>query len=392
MIPLQLQSEPLAAALALWRVVGIGPSTFHKIQAIFSDLREVFSLNAEQLQRLPLKPETLAGLCKPDWQRVERDLLWANEPNHHLLYYPLESYPSLLREISAPPPLLFVKGRREVLQQHLVAIVGSRNPTPHGAETAFAFASELASQGWVISSGLALGIDYQAHRGALAAGGTTLAVMGTGMDHIYPARHRDLAEHIAIQGALVTEFPLGVRPDAHNFPRRNRILSGLSVGVLVVEAALKSGSLITARYANEQGREVFAIPGSIHNPLAKGCHHLLRSGAKLVETSQDIQEELQTSGLVQRGVPISPLTVQNNVISDEVVLHDLGIALDYDNQLLIQSLAHEATPIEILVNRTGFSVAKLTALLARLELNGQVVARAGAYSLHANSKIKEGND
>jgi DNA processing protein len=201
-------------------------------------------------------------------------------------------YPPLLREIPQAPPVLFVHGDPDCLRVPQLAMVGTRNPTPSGRETARQFAAHLAGAGMIITSGLALGIDAAAHQGALAGGGRTIAVMGTSLDRVYPAKHRDLARAIAERGALVSELPTGTPALAENFPRRNRLISGLALGVLVVEAALQSGSLITARLALDQGREVFAIPGSIHNPLAKGCHALIRQGAKLVETANDIVEEL----------------------------------------------------------------------------------------------------
>jgi len=210
----------------------------------------------------------------------------------HILTLHDPAYPALLKEIADPPPLLFVRGDPAVLSRPQLGIVGSRNPTPGGRSLAEDFARSLSRCGLVVTSGMALGIDAAGHRGALRGGGTTLAVAGTGPDRIYPARHRDLARAIVEQGAIISEFAPGTPALPSNFPRRNRIISGLSLGVLVVEAACRSGSLITARLAAEQGREVFALPGSIHNPLARGCHHLIRQGAKLVEDIEDIVEEL----------------------------------------------------------------------------------------------------
>ena len=237
----------------------------------------------------------------PDWEGAERDLRWLEPPTHHLVRIVDPGYPPRLRTISQPPLLLFVRGGVELLGEPQLAIVGSRNPTRGGEDTAFRFAGALAQAGLVITSGLAVGIDAAAHRGAVAAAradvggglGASVAVFGTGLDRVYPRRNLDLAVEVERIGAIVSEFPLGTPPRRDHFPRRNRIISGLSLGVLVVEAAVRSGSLTTARWAAEQGREVFAIPGSIHNPLARGCHRLIRDGAKLVESVGDVLEELR---------------------------------------------------------------------------------------------------
>ncbi|MCI0655067.1 MAG: DNA-processing protein DprA, partial [Methylococcaceae bacterium] len=244
------------------------------------------------LSALGLKQSTIDYLKSPDWAAIDNDFEWLNQPGHQAITLHDSRYPARLKEIAVPPPLLFVSGDPALLSTPQLSIVGSRNPSPSGVGTARNFAAALSGAGLCITSGLALGIDASAHEGSLNAGGKTVAVLGTGPDRVYPARHKQLAWKIAEKGCLVSEFPPGTRPKACNFPRRNRIISGLSLGVLVVEAAIQSGSLITARLALEQGREVFAIPGSIHNPLARGCNALIKSGAKLVETAQDILEEL----------------------------------------------------------------------------------------------------
>jgi DNA processing protein len=226
-----------------------------------------------------------------DTETADYSLQWSKHAAHHILVPTHPAYPTLLKEISNPPKFLFVQGNVDLLNRAQIAIVGGRYPTEQGASTAYAFAQELAAHGYVITSGLALGIDGASHRGALQ-GGKTIAVLGSGIQQMYPKQHTDLAAQIAQCGALVSEYPLQTKPKAYHFPQRNRIISGLSLGVLVAEAKLKSGSLITANLALEQGREVFAIPGSIHNTLAKGCHHLLRQGACLVEKTTDILNEL----------------------------------------------------------------------------------------------------
>ncbi len=270
--------------------------------------------------------------------------------------------------------MLFAEGDLETLDFPHLAMVGSRNPTSSGRETAEAFAAHLAAQGMVVSSGLAAGIDAAAHCGALAAGGYTTAVMGCGLNHCYPPEHAELTRQIAAQGLLLSEFPPDLPPRKEYFPRRNRIISGLSQGVLVVEAALHSGSLITARLALEQGREVFAIPGSIHNPLARGCHRLIREGAKLVETAADILEELPQLGV--RG-PVSAPAAPSEPVPE----------LDSDYEKLLESL--ETTPLAVdrLIERSGLTPEAVSSMLLMLELRGLVQAEAGGrYALSARGR------
>jgi len=266
------------------------------------------------------------------------------------------AYPALLLEIPDPPTLLYLRGNAALLQKRALAVVGSRNATPQGLQTAENFSKALAGQGLCIVSGLALGIDAAAHRGALAADGATIAIIGTGADRIYPARNRELALAISERGLIISEFPLGTPAIASNFPRRNRIISGLSCGVLVVEAAPESGSLITARLAGEQGREVFAIPGSIHSPVARGCHKLIKQGAKLVETAQDVLEELgqfaepPDAGKLESSAEESPL---------------------------LEALGHDPCALDELAARTGLSADQLLTELLTLELAGQVAPLPG---------------
>jgi DNA processing protein len=271
-------------------------------------------------------------------------------------------YPPLLRQIPDPPLALYVIGDRAAPGRPQLAIVGSRNPTPAGRENARAFARHLAGAGLAITSGLALGIDGAAHRGALeAGGGTTLAVVATGLDRVYPARHRELAHEIARAGALVSEFPLGVPPLPENFPIRNRVISGMALGVLVVEAAPGSGSLITARLATDQGREVFAIPGSIHSPLSRGCHALIRQGAKLVETANDILEELGVLAQAAADSAVAPLPA------------DLPAPMAQ----LLGHLGHDPANVDQLVERSGLTTEAVSSMLLQLELQGLVEAGAG---------------
>jgi DNA processing protein len=268
-------------------------------------------------------------------------------------------YPQALLETADPPLLIYVRGRLELLSKPALAIVGSRNPTPQGLENARAFAAHLAQAGWSIVSGLALGIDGAAHEGALEAGGTTVAVVGTGLDRIYPARHRGLAQRIAAQGVLVSEFAIGTPALPPNFPIRNRIIAGLTRGTLVVEAALNSGSLITARMANEAGRDVFAIPGSIHSPQSRGCHLLIKQGAKLVDRASDILEEL------------APVTGARSSSTGEVP------ASPAMKDPVLDALGYEPMSLDELIARTGRSAAELSARLLDLELEGRVARSPG---------------
>lgn len=318
-----------------------------------------------QLKNLPDKLKS--ALNNPDWQQVEQDLQWLQAADRFVLTLADPRYPPLLKEIADPPPLLFVQGDVDCLAQWQLAIVGSRNPSHAGQDSAFEFARYLASGGLQICSGLADGIDAAAHKGALAGGGKTIAVVGTGLDRVYPAKNRDLAHQIAAQGAIVSEFPLGTPPLAENFPRRNRIISGLSLGTLVVEAALRSGSLITARMAMEQGREVFAMPGSIHNPLARGCHQLIREGAKLVETADHIIEEL---GALAEFAQIADPPANNSPAT-------LPAADDAEYQQLFAHLGFDPIDIDELIARSGLTADVVSSMLLLLELQGRVSALPG---------------
>lgn len=277
---------------ALAAVSGVGAQRLRELLAAFGSPAEVFRQPQTALAHVVPTEVARAVAAGPDQALLERTAAWLAEPGSHLLSAQGAGYPPALKELPGAPALLYVKGDVALLATPAIAIVGSRNATPQGVGNAEAFARELSGAGLCIVSGLALGIDAAAHRGGIAGVGRSIAVLGTGVDIVYPARHRALAHQLAEEGAMVSEFALGTASIAANFPRRNRIISGLSLGCLVVEAALQSGSLITARLAAEQGKEVFAIPGSIHSPLSKGCHALIKQGAKLAETSRDILEEL----------------------------------------------------------------------------------------------------
>ena len=276
--------------LALLRTPGVGPRTFLRILAVCTP-EQLFTQARHLPDELNLTRRSIDFIKNPDWRSIDQDLNWLAQPDNHLLTCDDPAYPKQLQEIPDAPPVLFVRGSIDLLSRPQIAIVGSHNPSSQGKQTAQDFAGTLAACGFVITSGLALGIDAASHIGALRSGGLTIAVAGTGLDRIYPARHKQLALEIVENGAIISEFPPSTTAKAGHFPRRNRIISGLCIGLLVVEAARQSGSLITARLALEQNREVFAIPGSIHNPLARGCNALIREGAKLVETTRDILEE-----------------------------------------------------------------------------------------------------
>ena len=310
---------------------------------------------------LGLKTDSVQAIKNPDWSAVDYDLDWLAHQDNRVITLFDADYPPQLKEIPDPPPLLFVRGNPKLLALPQIAMVGSRNPSSLGKETAFSFAGILSRCGFVITSGLALGIDAASHKGALHGKGYTIAVAGTGLDRVYPARHKELAIEIVKTGAMVSEFPPGTTAKANHFPRRNRIISGLCQGLLVVEAAKHSGSLITARMALEQNREVFAIPGSIHNPLARGCNALIREGAKLVETTQDILEELNQ--YIQQDEEYSESTTQSK--------------LDLEQQTLLNLVMFSPTSIDNLVENTGLSVEVISSTLLILELQGYLEATAG---------------
>jgi len=342
---LAYKALPLDTLVTLLRAFG-EPSAI--LDASRSDLAAVVPAAAVSRLMEPLPEASMAAIRA-----------WLTEPGNDLVAWDDPDYPRALLELGHAPPVLYFVGRRELLNRPALAIVGSRNATPQGLDNARAFARALADAGLTIISGLALGIDAAAHEGALDGHGSTLAVVGTGLDRVYPARHRELAHKLAVHGGLLSEFSPGTPARASHFPRRNRLISGLARGVLVVEAALSSGSLITARYAGEQGREVFAIPGSVHSPLARGCHKLIREGAKLVETAQDVLAEL---GLANRTA---------------AVVHATAIDADGPHAALLGALAADSADLDQLVARTGLSTQALCANLMALELDGKVAALPG---------------
>jgi DNA processing protein len=307
---------------------------------------------------------------------------WLENPRHHVVPFTDRRYPAWLRDTRRHPMALYVVGNLDALNDPQLAIVGSRNPSPQGQDTAHEFSEYLAGRGLVITSGLASGIDSAAHRGALAAQGTTLAVLGSGVDVIYPRSNRPLAEEIQQQGALISGFPLGTPPRRENFPQRNGIIAGLSLGTLVVEATRRSGSLITARLAATYGRKLFAIPGSIHNPLSRGCHELIRQGAKLTETAHDILSELNFSAFFAcaagpaTGAPAAPAAAAI-----------AASGMDKDHKILLDALGFDPADLDLLVVRTGFKPEAVSSMMLILELEGHVqAAPGGRYSRVVRSR------
>lgn len=356
--------------LRLLSVPGVGARQARRWVDTFGTPGRVLRASEGALRQAGLAPERIEALRRPDEAAVARALTWARQPRAHILLSGDPRFPPQLAAIGDPPAILFVHGDPALLTEPQIALVGSRNPSSGGVRVTERLARELAAHGLVVTSGLAQGIDGAAHRGALEAG-RTVAVLGTGPDRVYPAHHRELAERIAATGALVSEFFPGQGPVAHHFPRRNRIISGLSLGVAVTEAAVRSGSLITARCALEQGREVFAVPGSILNPLARGCHALLRDGARLVEGSDDILDELAhcLRALLQREEPDAIRPAGGSPAGLDT--------LEAGQRALLEAMGFDPVAPDELIARTGLAPAAVAAMLLVLELEGHVSSLPG---------------
>jgi DNA processing protein len=351
--------DEIAAWVRLALVPGVSPSVQQRLVAAVGSASEVLAAPSSRIAAIAGHAAAECLAKGADGELVEATLRWRELPNHRVLTIGDDSYPRLLREIHDPPTVLYTIGRPQLLDAPAFAIVGSRNATPAGARDGQSFALALSQAGLCIVSGLALGIDASAHRGGLAGPGSTIAVMGTGADRIYPRRNRELAHEIAATGCLVTEFPLGLGALAGNFPRRNRLISGLARGVLVVEAADRSGSLITARLAAEQGRDVFAIPGSIHSPLSKGCHILIKEGAKLVDRVEDILAELGLEvPAAQVPEPARPAAASNR---------------------LLEAMGFAPVTVDRMAQLVGEGAASISAQLSQLEIEGRVEALAGGW-------------
>lgn len=374
-----MESPPTDRTEAWLRLIlapRLGAGGIRRLVEHLGEAEAICAASRSALEALGLRPETARALHRPDAAAVDRALAWLQQPGHSLLTWQDEGYPALLRRAPNPPAALFVAGRSELLWSAQIAVVGSRNPTAAGGEHAADFARSFARAGFAVTSGLADGIDAAAHRAVLQAGGDTIAVVATGPDLVYPAKHLELAEAIAERGALVSEFAPGTEARREHFPQRNRIIAGLSLGTLVVEAALRSGALITARLAGESGREVFALPGSIHNPLAKGCHRLIREGAALVETSAEVIEALgpvaaELAGHLRQRLQADPSPTRPA---------EAGHRPDPEQTRLLRALGHDPADLDTLAARSGLTVDALSAMLLAMELEGLVVAEHGRYA------------
>lgn len=350
--------------LTLSLIEGLGDGSFRKLLLTFKHPTGILNAETQLLERY-VKKQTATDIAdrRVDQKKIAATLKWLEDPANAIITLNDDDYPKRLLNIADPPPLLYLKGQRKFLNRSSIAIVGSRNGTPQGIVNASAFAEAASNAGLCVVSGMALGIDTAAHQGSLLGPSGSIAVVGTGLDIVYPARNHQLAHQLAKEGALISEFPLGMPAIGRNFPRRNRIISGISLGCLVIEATLKSGSLITARQALEQGREVMAIPGSIHSPLSKGCHALIKQGAKLVENINDILDEFN----------YQPLNLPNTLTTDETIKQTDS----QENAILLSHLDHEATDIDKLCIRSGLTVETVSAMLLALELDGVVASLPG---------------
>ena len=355
------ESDEAALWIALNQIQGLGNANIVQLLSKFGSPDKIFSASISQLKEVV--SDALASRINQGIQteEIQSTLDWLEKDNTHIVTLADTSYPQRLLQISNPPAILYAIGNTHWLNQPSIAMVGSRNATPQGEKNAENFAENLCEQGLCVVSGMALGIDGAAHRGTLKSSGGTIAVVGTGLDVVYPAKHRELAHQIALRGLIISEFPLGTPSKAQNFPRRNRIISGLSLGCLVVEANINSGSMITARLATEQGREVFAIPGSIHSPVSKGCHRLIKQGAKLVESSEDILEELKN--LLPEYSPLGSMAQMGQTIPE--------------TNTLLACMGFDAISFEPLLEATGLTTEALSSMLTLLELEGKITTLAG---------------
>ncbi len=376
----------LTAWLHLLHTPGIGAKTFRHLIQQFGSAENILATRRTELNDCRINQQSIDAILHPDPELIQADLNWLEQAeNHHIITLLDRHYPPRLQQLADAPAILFVRGDPDYLIQPQLAMVGSRTPTASGLQTARDFARHLSHAGITITSGLASGIDGASHEGALEGIGGTIALVAHGLDLVYPAKHQQLAHNISRAGALVAEVPIGTEPARGLFPRRNRIISGLSIGTLVVEAARKSGSLITANQALEQNKEVFAIPGSIHNPMARGCHQLIRQGAKLVETASDILEELSPH------LQITSSQVHQNTDSDKKNPTDFTQTLDPDHQKLLKCLAYEPTSIDELVNLSHYNAAEIASMLLIMELEGLIISQDGLYSRAASNNDSAGH-
>ncbi len=364
----------------------VGGASLIKVLDALGGASAVAAASTRDLIRHGMPEAAANAISKPDEKRIESDLRWLADENHHLLCWDNQNYPALLRRIPNPPAALFVDGDPGCLWQPQIAVIGSRNPTSGGLAHARDFAMSLARQGMTITSGLASGIDSAAHAAALDAGAVTIAVNGTGLDKVYPASSRALAERIRSQGAMISELPLGSPPKRQHFPSRNRIISGLSLAVLVIEAGLNSGTLITARKAAEQGRDVFALPGSLHNPMAKGCHRLIREGARLIETTSDIMQELGPMAAelhMEINQQLDLLSKPKNEPDKQPTSLQQNLLDDAEYKLVWEILGFDPKPMDIIIEQTGLKASAISSMLLMMELKGMVKRHSSGLYLRA---------
>jgi DNA processing protein len=373
-----LRAEEVFAWVTLSRAPALDAQILSKALGILGDAPRIIDASDAARQSAGVPPLSRQYLSSAAGMVCGAERAWLEHPAHHVVPFTDPLYPALLRELPGCPIALYVAGNAGVLNDPQLAIVGSRNPSPAGREIAFEFAESLAGCGLGITSGLADGIDSAAHRGALKAQGVTLAVLGSGVDVIYPRVNRSLSDEICRQGALISEFPLGTPPRRQNFPRRNRIIATLSLGTLVVEAARRSGSLITARLAADHDRELFAVPGSIRNPLSRGCHELIRHGAKLTESAADILSELNFSAFFERW---------RLAAGDRAPPSRNEAGMDKEHKILLDALGFDPADLDVLVDRTGFKAEAVSSMMLILELEGHVqAAPGGRYSRVVRSR------
>ena len=356
--------NPDPRARAILSIAWLRADEYRHLLETLGSAESIVETPAGRLEAAGLAADKAAKIAAPDAAELDNTLAWLEQPGQSLVFAGDADYPALLDDIRDPPLGLYVKGATGALGLPSLAIVGSRNPTRGGVGTARDFAAHLGSIGFTIVSGLAEGIDRAAHEGALDASAPTVAVMGTGIDRVYPGQHRELAHRIATGGAVVSEYPLGTPPRRRNFPERNRIITGLCLGTLVVEAARQSGSLISARLAAEQGREVFAIPGSIHNPLARGCHRLIREGAKLVETADDIMSELRPL--------VGHLKDTDALESTTGAANDGPETSNPEHEDLLRAMGYDPVSVDELLDKSSLTIGELSSMLLILELEGRI--------------------
>ena len=361
-----MNNNTLTSWLRLTNAPGVGSRCIQKLLARFHTIEEVCSASAKQLSVANLRDEQIKAITHPDQPIIDETVLWLSDEQHHFIPFTDSRYPALLLETSSFPAVLYVHGEYQLLSEPQIAVVGSRKPTHTGLEVATDFSRELANAGLYVTSGLALGIDGAAHAGALSVNKKTIAILGSGLKNIYPKQHAPLYEQIVQKGCAVSELPLHTAPVAQNFPRRNRIISGLSLGVLIIEAAPKSGSLITARFALEQNRDVFAVPGSLRNPMAKGCLSLIQEGAKCVTQISDILNEI---------APMRSCTTPNAPSAESVAFR---YPLD-SNELQVLACIEDVTGIDQICTRSKLSIQQVTGILLKLEVQDIVKRHHNGY-------------